>query len=213
MLIDVDLHTGGTYEEWTITALDAAGAPIGDPVVITAPSGPDNPECLNPPSGPGDALAVGWEFSFPTSQIYGVRLHYTGAFGEGPVAFDNFSPADVFPLPSVSVTSSSCGKTCSGESVELTANVVDGHPPFRYQWQQETSPGIWGNLGTLSTQTVSPSTTTRYQVIVTDADPAHDPATSDPFELPVCGPNPDMNGDGVLDAQDIQLFVDAMLEQ
>ena len=203
VLIDVDRKDDGTYEEWTITALDSSGAVIGDPYVITAPSGP-NPGCTNLLAGPGDGLAFGWQFSFATDQISAVRLHYTGTSVAGPVAFDNFSPSDPFPSPSASVTSSPWNKLCSGECADLLANVVGGTPPFTYQWEEETAPGVWTPIGDGPVHAVCPATTSNYRVTVTDADTRS--ATSDPFELAVCGPNADFNGDGAVDLDDFAVF-------
>ena len=47
----------------------------------------------------------------------------------------------------------------------MEANATGGTPPYTYQW----SSSVDGNLGTGSTQNVTPGTTTTYTIIVTDA--------------------------------------------
>jgi hypothetical protein len=189
VLIDLDYQSSwlpDPREEWQITARNPNGLEI-ESFTMRAPNGPTDPNCDCVDCGPGDGLAIGWQFDIPGGQIKSILFHRTGD-PPTPIVFDNFSPGDP-PLcpPSVSITSSPWNKICFGESVELIPDVVGGTPPFTYQWQQETSPGTWVNLGALSTQTVSPSTTTKYHVIVTDAGQCP-PASSPPFELPVCGP-------------------------
>lgn len=210
VIIDVDCHPAPTAcEQWTITARNAAGATL-DTVVISAPQGPESPDCpgIDPPQGPGNGRAVSWSFNLPGQQIASIRFHQTGSATSGGLAFDNFTPATLPPEPSVTIDSEQ-STSCAGSAVTMTANVSGGLAPFTYQWQWESAPGVWTNLGTSGSQVVSPTTTTNYRVTVTDAIARQ--ATSPVFTLSVCPGSGDMNGDGLVNGDDIQLFVEALL--
>jgi hypothetical protein len=74
-------------------------------------------------------------------------------------------PVTVNPNPTVQVTG---GTTiCSGFSATLTATVTGGTAPFTYTWSDGTVHGP--TVLTTDSITVSPTSTTSYSVIVTDA--------------------------------------------
>lgn len=210
VIIDIDCHPQpNECEQWTVTARDSAEATLGT-MVLSAPLGSESPDCpgINPPQGPGNGRAASWSFDLPGQLIASIKLQYTGLATGGGLAFDNFTPATLPPAPSVTIDSNQ-STSCAGSVVTMTANVTGGLAPFTYQWQVESSPSVWTNLGTSGGQVVSPTTTTNYRVLVTDS--AVQQATSPVFTLSVCPGSGDMNGDGVVNGADIQLFVNALL--
>jgi WD40 repeat protein len=167
IIIDPDCRTNGQppCEQWTVTALDTEGDTLAT-AVIDAPTGPSSPECVDPAAGPGDAIAFDWSFDLPGQQIAAVRIVYTGNAGNVGLAFDNFSPSVVPPL-----TVSAKGPRyaiCAGHEIELYADTRGGLPPRAVQWQQETAPGVWADLGTAPSEIVAPGTTSSYRAVVTD---------------------------------------------
>ena len=170
VILDVDCRVAGgaPCEQWTITAYDVAGAPL-QTVVLDAPQGAPNAGCLSPEAGPGDAKPMGWALSAGSPLIRSIVLRYTGAASPTDVglAFDNFSIANL-PGPPDPVIFTLADTVCMGEFVDLTASVAGGLPPYTYQWQQESAPASWANLGTSQVQTVHPAATTRYRVVVSE---------------------------------------------
>ncbi len=168
VIIDIDCRNAGgpPCEQWTVTAYDVAGVPL-QTIVIDAQQGAPNAGCISPEAGPGDAKPVGWSFSMGSPVIRSIVLRYTGAATDVGLAFDNFSVANL-PGPPDPVIFTTADTVCMGEYVDLTASVAGGLPPYSYQWQQETAPGSWTNLGTSQVQTVHPAASTRYRVIVSE---------------------------------------------
>ncbi len=204
VLIDLDYQSywPDPHEEWDIIARDANGTELAR-ITMRAPDGPTDPNCGCSDCGPGDGRVDPWEFDIPGGQIKSILFHKTGD-PPTPVVFDNFSPATGFQCPEVSVHAAPWLKLCCGDSTELVADLSGGKPPFAYQWQQEASPGVWMDLDTNPTQPVSPTQTTSYRVIVTDANECE--VTSDPLDILVCGGNADLNCDGKVDMVDFGQF-------
>lgn len=170
VILDVDCRIAGgpPCEQWTVTAYDGSGTLL-QTVVLDAPQGAPNAGCLSPGAGPGDAKPMGWALSVGSPLIRSIVLRYTGSATPTDVglAFDNFSVANL-PGPPDPVIFTVSDTVCMGEFVDLTASVAGGLPPYSYQWQQESAPGSWTNLGTSQVQTVHPAATTRYRVIVSE---------------------------------------------
>jgi len=204
VFIDTDCSTNGVppCEQWTIFARDANDVTLST-IVIDGPTGPSNPECIGS-GGPGDGLGIARTFDLPSEQIHSVLIRLTGSTSGVGIAFDNFSPATTAPPLSITVSSSPWNKICLGESVELSVEVTGGTLPLTYQWQEESAPETWIDLGTEVTQEVSPDVTTNYRIIVTDADSRQ--AISNAFVIGVCLPTPDINGDGCVDLVDFAIM-------
>ncbi len=168
VLLDTDCRDYAflACEQWKIIARDSSDIAL-QTIWVDAPELPSDPACVDP-NGYGDAKGITWSFSRASADIASVTLSYTGTATNVGIAFDNFSPASIPGPPSIDV-SASYEEICLGQSVDLTALVSGGFLPFTYQWQEETSPGSWANLGTGPLQEVSPQTSTRYRVTVTDA--------------------------------------------
>lgn len=183
ILLDLDCSAQPSQcEQWTIIARDAMDATL-DTIVLSPPLGPNPGDCTSgTPVGPGNGKAVSWLFDLPGQQISSILIKYTGATANAGFAFDNLSPS-MLPGPPTAVITSNYPAICEGESALLTAQPTGGLPPFAYQWQQESTPGIWTDLGTAITQTASPTATTHYRVVVSDVRALSD--MSDPLELVV----------------------------
>lgn len=185
VLVDID-----NTEEWLIEAYD-----VNDVVIAAVQLVP----------GAGDGGVTFWSFSNEKPLIQSIKLSYTGdnGFGVG-LAFDNFSPAFASVPLDVSVTSSPWNKICLGESVELTAQLIGGVPPYEFLWEQASSDGKWLAIGKDQTITVAPSANSSYRVTVTDSDDVQ--KVSEAFDLPVCGTSADFDGDGDVDLIDYGVF-------
>ncbi len=168
LILDIDCRTAGgpPCEQWTITAYDAVGTVL-DVEILDAPQGAVNPQCASPQAGPGDSDAFGWTVTAAGPQIKSIVLHYTGTAPNVGLAFDNFTVSGP-PGPLDVMAAASVDTVCAGESITLTAFPTGGKPPYTFQWQQELVPS-WFNLGTGGTQDVQVLQTTRFRVIVTDA--------------------------------------------
>ena len=188
VILDIDCRVNGgpPCEQWTITAYDAFGAVV-QTAVLDAPVGPVNPECTSPQTGPGDSEAFGWVVGPSATPIQSIVLRYTGTATNVGLAFDAFSVASIPGPPDVTV-SSPVDTVCAGERIDLSFTVAGGVPPYSFQWQQESGPSTWTDLGTGSTETVEPLATTRYRVVVTDVN--EDATTSAPVELTVVPGDP-----------------------
>jgi DNA-binding beta-propeller fold protein YncE len=183
VIIDIDCRDNGgpPCEQWTISAYDSVGVFLQS-VVLDGPPGPMNPQCQYPEVGPGDSQAFGWAIEAGAAQISSIILRYTGEPVDVGLAFDNFSVASLPGPPAVAVVTGA-DTICFGESLELAAEISGGLPPYSYQWQLETSPGSWVDLGSASTQEIMPVTTSSYRVIVTDS--ALNETTSAPATIAV----------------------------
>ncbi len=168
VIFDIDCRTSGgpPCEQWTITARDADGAALATRI-LDAPPGPVNPECVNPAAGPGDSMGFGWSFDLPGQAIASILFRYTGAATNVGLAFDEFSPSDSSGVPNPSVRGPR-EAICSGNAVELLAQATGGTPPYDFQWQEESSPGVWSGVGTQASEVVRPTVTTNYRAIVND---------------------------------------------
>lgn len=168
VIIDIDCREGGLApcEQWTITARDAGDALLST-VVLDGPEGVSNPDCLEF-TGPGDAAGFTWSFDLPGQQIASVLLKYTGAADGVGLAFDNFYIAASPPALEVTVAGPA-NEVCAGQTVDLFASVSGGYAPYTHRWQEEIAPGTWADLGTDRGQLVTPTLSTTYRVIVTDA--------------------------------------------
>jgi gliding motility-associated-like protein len=61
------------------------------------------------------------------------------------------------------------GQICIGQNITITSNTVGGSPAYGY---------LWSNAGTTTSISVSPTTTTTYSIIVTDANGCTDTASA-----------------------------------
>jgi sugar lactone lactonase YvrE len=188
IVLDIDCRTNGgpPCEQWTITAYDALGDPL-QTVVLDGPPGAPNPECAQPDAGPGDAIGFGWVVASAGESIKTIVLRYTGAASDVGLAFDNFSVAGT-PDPPSATAAAAADTVCAGETIGLSAVVSGGLAPFSFQWQQESGPSSWVDIGTDYEQTVRPLATARYRVVVTDA--ALNETTSAPVEVVVPDDDP-----------------------
>lgn len=200
IILDIDCRESGgpPCEQWTITAYDESGAELQS-VVLDGPPGAPNPECVHPETGPGDSEAFGWIITTTTPQIKSILLRYTGTPTYVGLAFDNFSVAGL-PGPPSATASTPADTICAGESIELTVVVSGGLPPYTYQWQQETSPSSWIDLGTGYTQTIQPIATSQYRVIVTDV--ALNETTSAAVEVVIVSNDPLCNASLLVSSYD-----------
>jgi len=203
VLLDVD-----GAEQWTLTARDS-GNNIVAQSVISAPIGPNNPECPGNNGGPGDGRAIGWSLTTATPLISTVVFRYTGSSSAVGFALDNFSPSSLAPPLSVAILASPWNRLCHGETTTLQCDASGGAPPYSFRFEAETSSGNWSQAGISTSQTVQPSRTTRYRYGVTDSQATQ--AVSNVMEIGVCPQPSDVNGDGEVNGLDIQLFVDALL--
>ena len=96
-IIDTERRADGTYEQFTVTARNQAGQPVGSPQVVTAPVGPNPPCSVYSGVGPGDGLALPWSITSPTGspEIHSILIRYTGTAPQVGLAFDDFSPSSV----------------------------------------------------------------------------------------------------------------------
>lgn len=184
VIIDVDWS-----EQWTILALDLAEQEL-DRQVITAPVGPNNPECNDPPAGPGESLAFSWSFDRPAADIAYILLRYTGASGNVGLAFDLFSPG-ALPPPLNVQAGAAPHAVCAGESVTLSGEASGGRLPYRFEWQRQTDEDTWGSFATGPTTQVVPPVNTRYRLVVTDS--LDDTAISLPLTVHVCAVEVDVS--------------------
>jgi len=90
LLLDVDAYNG-TYEEWTISAFDAAGAVVAVAVVQHTTASPCG-------GYPGNGTATPWSVVSPSGlpEIASIEIAFTGTapVGQVGVAFDNFTPSE-----------------------------------------------------------------------------------------------------------------------
>jgi hypothetical protein len=98
-MVDVD-RGPGQYEEWVITAYDAGGGVV-DTFTLIAPDGPDTPCASGPGVGSGEGAVVLWQVDSPggAATISSIRFAYTGTVTGVGIAFDNFSPSAIVPIP------------------------------------------------------------------------------------------------------------------
>ncbi|WP_145063600.1 hypothetical protein [Engelhardtia mirabilis] len=96
VILDVDIHSTGQFEEWTVIARNAAGATV-DFDVISAPVGPAYSCSAGGFLGPGDSLAFQWTLRSPAmiAEIQSILIEFTGNATAVGLAFDNFSPSSV----------------------------------------------------------------------------------------------------------------------
>ena len=181
LLIDID-KSSTKQEIFEVYSFDPNYVKIGT-VTLDSQNMPDPVDCPNR----GDGEAATWVFEFETPIIKYIRIKYTGS--------DSLS---------VSVSVSPWNKICIGDTVKLQANAQDGLLPYSYQWQH-FSDSNWVNLNTEHIETVSPTETTNYRVIVTDF--KSNQVISDIFKLPVCQRTADLNSDGCVDIEDFAIFV------
>jgi hypothetical protein len=166
-VLDIDRRTNGTYEEWTIEALDASMLVI-DAVVLTAPFGTS---ACGDVTGSGDARALGFLFDHAIADIHFILIRYTGNATSVGLAFDNFSPTTIPPAP-IATASADIDRPCAGDPITITAQTEFGFPGFRYQWQQAQPMGTFTDIEGETNQTlIAPALTQSimYRAIVTDA--------------------------------------------
>ncbi len=168
VILDVDRRTNGTYEEWTVEALDASMAVI-DTQVLVAPFG--SSPCGNAGQGSGDGRGLGFVFSHLSADIHFIMIRYTGTATSIGLAFDNFSPTTIPPAPTATA-SADIGRPCAGDPITITAYPELGLPGYRYQWQQASPMGSFVDIQDEINQTlIAPALTEgiMYRAIVTDA--------------------------------------------
>jgi len=170
LILDIDCRVSGgaPCEQWTITAYDAADSVL-EVVVLDGPEGPENLGCVSPHAGPGDSEAFGWSVGAGGPVITSILLSYTGQAPNVGLAFDSFTASGTPAALGVSAVAA-VDSICSGEEVMLSAFPTGGLPPYSLQWQQETGPATWADIGSGPSLTVTPFVTTRYRVVVTDVE-------------------------------------------
>lgn len=168
VILDVDRRSNGTFEEWTVEALDASMTVI-DTSVLTAPFGIT--PCGNAGQGSGDGRALGFLFSRASADISFILIRYTGNATSIGLAFDNFTPTTIPPAPTATA-SVDIDRPCAGDPITISAQTQLGLPGFRYQWQQAPATGAFIDIQNELNQTlIVPALTEgiRYRAIVTDA--------------------------------------------
>ncbi|MFG0274938.1 MAG: hypothetical protein ACF8QF_07770 [Phycisphaerales bacterium] len=147
VVLDVDCRTptgGPPCEQWTIEALDGAGAVL-ETAVIDGLAGPSMGTCADP-NGAGDALAFGWSFSRASADIAQVRIRYTGTASSVGLGFDLFSPAQgAGPLSADADLARDA--VCAGDAVGLLGGAVGGMPPYEFVWERDDG-GVWTEVAT-----------------------------------------------------------------
>ena len=163
-ILDVDcrVNGGAPCEQWTVSAYDENNQLLQS-VVLDAPQGPVNPQCQSPQAGPGDSKAMGWIVSVEGNLIQSIILRYTGEATNVGLAFDNFSVASLPGPPEIAVTLSA-DAICLGESLELSAQVSGGLPPYEFLWEGLASTGTWRPMS-LNSSRVNPVPARRASAI------------------------------------------------
>lgn len=199
----VDSSTGTPPASATsTTTLIAVNAPVsagaitppsptvdnGQSITLTAnPSGGSTPysyqwyAAAGCPSGNliTGATSLSYAASPTTTTTYTYKVSDSS---QGTPASSACSPSDTVTVGSgliAGAISPSSPNIDSGETITLTASASGGTTPYSYQWYTGTSPTCSSDatqLGTSSTQTVSPTTTSYYCYKVTDS--SSNPATA-----------------------------------
>ncbi|HEU4717631.1 MAG TPA: PKD domain-containing protein, partial [Bacteroidia bacterium] len=164
----------GTSMNYAIDVMDGCGTSASDTVMISA---------FNVPSvtAPADTTVCGGSTVVLMSAAAGGDGNYSYTWSNGPVTANDTLTASstmnytvtvsdgcsnmgtdsamvaVYSIPSVIVSSDTA--ICNGDSVMLMANATGGDMNYMY---------MWSNSDTLAGTTVMPSTSTSYNVTVTD---------------------------------------------
>jgi hypothetical protein len=191
-----------------VTVTDATGnvaTAVADVEIVEAPSfdlGPDQDLC-NPPvildaTNP-DATDYSWSTGAtgPTLTVDQPGLYSVTVDNACGSAFDEIV---INECPEELIVSLQGASVCLGESTELLAEVSGGEPPFTFAW----TPDLGNTAGPIE---ISPTSTTIYEVTVTDASGAGASASAEVIvieeDLSIdLGPNQELCEDAlVLDAQ------------
>ena len=163
----------GTY---TVTVTDAnnctasANVTINQPAAISLVTNTTNETC-NGANGSASATVSGgtppYTYSWNTTPVQTLATAVSLSAGSYTVnVTDNnnctqTASVNIFNIGNTTVTASANQTICSGDSVTLTANANGGTAPYTYNWTPGNQSG--------NSITVSPTSTTVYTVIATDA--------------------------------------------
>jgi gliding motility-associated-like protein len=160
---------------YTVTVTDANNMTFADTITLTQPQQlQSNPQAVNStcatgcnglasvtPNGGTPPYTFSWSSGQTTQFIQNICA---GTYTVTTTDLNGCSKTDTLTItapPPITVTTSGAVTVCSGQPTTLTVNASGGNPGYTYAW-------LPGN-GTNSSFTVSPTTTTTYTVIVTDA--------------------------------------------
>ena len=168
VVLDVDCRSpNGSLpcEQWTIEALDGAGAVL-ETAVIDGLLGPSTGPCSDP-NGAGDALAFGWSFSRASADIAQVRIRYTGAASNVGLGFDLFSPAQgAGPLSADGALARTA--VCEGDALGLLGGAIGGTPPYEFAWERDDA-GVWTEVAATAEAIDRPLEDEMYRFRATDS--------------------------------------------
>ncbi len=225
-----NLTTTTTY---TVTITDANGCTSTDQVTITINDFPDIQFTVTNPSCGVSNGAITFSFpDHPTRSQLEVSFDggntYQQQFADnlGTQTYSNRS-AGIYPIYArwgnddcplflgTAILENSQGikaiiegdnHICPGGSTDLYAQSDNGTAPFSYQWFTDA-----GSIGTNNFITVNPTTTTRYSVMITDANGCIAYKTIAVQVRPcgeICNNGIDDDGDGLIDCDDSECITD-----
>ena len=114
VILDID-HK----DAWTIEPRDIDGNILSNDVVTLD---------INS-SNAGDGVATPWSVKAATPEIYSIRIRYTGNSTTPGLAFDNFSPTNVLPIPSPAQLSIDVNGTNTVVTLTGTSNAL-----YKIEW-------------------------------------------------------------------------------
>lgn len=181
---------------YTVTITDDNGLSATDQITVTVFELPVSGLYLSPteicegesalidanPSGGATPYNYSWNNGLPGNQTNTVspsgntNFSVTITDANGCTVEDNIS-LTVFENPTVTATANP-NPVCSGETVDLEANAINGSSPYNYNWN--------GGLGNSQSHLINPTVDYTYSVSVTDINgcTAEDQVDVQVFDLP-----------------------------